>query len=47
MVQFILPEWGYEVISYSLLIVTAALTIWYPNYRRRIRETEAHPVARS
>jgi hypothetical protein len=46
MVQFILPEWGYEVISYSLLIVTAAMTIWYPNHRRRIQETEAHPVAR-
>lgn len=45
MVQFILPEWGYEVISYFLLIATAALTIWYPNHRRRIRETEAHPVA--
>lgn len=41
MAQFIQPARGYEAASYTLLIATAAFTIWYPNHLRRLRETEA------
>ncbi|MGB4335031.1 MAG: hypothetical protein WBJ41_09365 [Chromatiaceae bacterium] len=34
MEHFLLPELGYEVISYALLIGTAAFTTWYPNHVR-------------
>ncbi len=34
MAHFLLPELGYEVISYALLIGTAAFTSWYPNHVR-------------
>lgn len=35
MEHFILPELGYEMISYALLIGTAAFSSWYPGYIRR------------
>ena len=35
MEHFLLPELGYEVISYALLTLgTAAFTTWYPNHVR-------------
>jgi len=33
--RFILPELGYEIISYTLMFVTAAFTSWYPGYIRQ------------
>jgi len=45
MTQFILPQWGYEVTSYFLLIVTAAFTTWYPDHCRRVRQRQAHRLA--
>jgi hypothetical protein len=41
MEHFILSELGYEIISYSLLIGTAAFTSWYPGYVRRRAENIA------
>lgn len=38
MEHFVLPEWGYEIISYTILCGTAAFTSWYPNHIRRKRE---------
>jgi hypothetical protein len=38
MEHFVLPEWGYEVLSYTLLLGTVAFTTWYPNHIRRRRE---------
>ncbi|MFZ2446594.1 MAG: hypothetical protein WAW37_09560 [Syntrophobacteraceae bacterium] len=38
MEHFLLPEWGYEVISYTFLLGTAAFTTWYPDHIRRKRE---------
>jgi hypothetical protein len=38
MEHFILPELGYEIITYSLLIGAVAFTTWYPNYVRHGRE---------
>ncbi len=38
MVHFVLPEVGYEVISYTFLIGTAVFTTWYPGYLRRVRQ---------
>lgn len=35
MESFILPELGYEIISYSLMLGTAAFSSWYPGYIRR------------
>ena len=35
MEHFGLPELGYEIISYTFLIGTAAFTSWYPGYMRR------------
>lgn len=32
MEHFILPELGYELFSYALLIGTMAFSIWYPNH---------------
>ena len=37
LVQFMLPEWGYDVATYSLLIGAAAFTTWYPSHIRRGR----------
>jgi hypothetical protein len=34
MENIILPELGYEIISYTLMIGTAAFTSWYPDYLR-------------
>ncbi len=36
-VQFLLPGWGYEAMSYTLLVGTAAFTTWYPTHVRRMR----------
>lgn len=38
MESYILPEWGYEVVTYAFLVGTAAFTTWYPNHVRRRRE---------
>jgi hypothetical protein len=35
MQHFILPELGFELVSYTLLIGTAAFTSWFPGYVRR------------
>jgi hypothetical protein len=37
MVQFLAPQWGYEVLSYAFLLGTAAFTSWYPDHLRRLR----------
>ncbi len=37
MEHFVLPEVGYEVISYTFLIGTAVFTTWYPGHLRRVR----------
>ncbi len=37
-VHFLLPGWGYEAVSYTLLVGTAAFTTWYPKYLRRARQ---------
>lgn len=36
-VRFLIPEWGYEFLSYSLLVGVAAFSVWYPNRVRRLR----------
>jgi hypothetical protein len=41
MERLLLPELGYEVICYALLIGTAAFTSWYPKRVRGRREREA------
>ena len=41
MTSFLLPAWGYEVASYSLMIATAAFTVLYPAHIRRVRESQA------
>jgi len=35
MEHFMLSELGYEIISYSLMVGTAAFTSWYPGYIRQ------------
>lgn len=35
MENFVLPELGYEIISYVLMFGAAAFTSWYPGYIRR------------
>ena len=37
MERFVLPELGYEVLSYLFLLATAAFTSWYPNHVRSLR----------
>jgi hypothetical protein len=32
-----LPDLGYELVSYALLVATAVFTVWYPAYLRRKR----------
>ncbi len=32
--HFVLPEWGYEIVTYTFLVGAAAFTTWYPNYAR-------------
>jgi hypothetical protein len=40
MEKLILPELGYEIISYFLLITTSVFTSWYPDHvRKKIRNT--------
>lgn len=34
-----LPEYGYELVSYAVLIGTAMFTTWYPGHLRRKRAT--------
>jgi hypothetical protein len=38
MEQYLLPEWGYEVVSYVFLVGAVAFSTWYPNHIRRRRE---------
>ncbi|WP_420135537.1 hypothetical protein [Rhodopseudomonas sp.] len=37
MKQLLLPELGYELISYAVLIGTAIFTVWYPDHLRKMR----------
>jgi len=37
MAGFLIPAWGYETVSYILLVGTAAFTAWYPTHVRRRR----------
>lgn len=37
-VQPIMPGWGYEAISYGLLILAMFMSTWYPRHMRRLRE---------
>lgn len=46
MEHFILPEFGYELISYTFLIGTAAFTSWYPGYARRTAINSPDNVAK-
>jgi hypothetical protein len=41
MEQFALPELGYEILSYVLLIGAALFTNWYPKHVREQKESEA------
>jgi len=43
MVGFLLPELGYEALSYALLVGTAAFTIWYPGHVSRVRAMSPRP----
>jgi hypothetical protein len=43
--HFILPELGYEIITYTLLIGTVAFTKWYPNRARRRHKLEEHGLS--
>jgi hypothetical protein len=43
--RWVLPDLGYEIVSYSLLIATAAFTTWYPKHIRRQREAASPPPA--
>ena len=43
MVHFVLPDLGYDLVSYAFLIGTAAFTTWYPERCRRIREQQQRP----
>lgn len=36
-VHAVLPEWGYELISYTLLISAMFICTWYPGYLKRKR----------
>jgi hypothetical protein len=36
-----LPDWGYEVISYALLLSCAILSTWYPAHLKRQRAGQA------
>jgi hypothetical protein len=38
MVDFLAPEWGYDVLSYTILIATAAFTTLYSNHLGRSRQ---------
>ncbi len=40
MEHFVLPEWGYEVLSYIFMLGSAAFTTWYPNFVRNRQESE-------
>ncbi len=42
MEHFILPESGYEIISYTVMLGTAAFTSWFPSYIRRKDENIIH-----
>ncbi len=42
MAGLLLPPWGFEVLSYSFMVTTAAFTSWYPVYVRRHRGADAH-----
>ncbi len=46
MEHFILPELSYEIISYTLMIGTAAFTSWYPGYIRRTAINSTHNASR-
>jgi hypothetical protein len=37
MERFILPEWGYETVSYAFLLAAAGFSTWYPAWIRRRR----------
>lgn len=37
MMQWCLPDLGYELVSYAILVATALFTIWYPARLRRLR----------
>ena len=35
-----LPDWGYEVISYALLLSCAILSTWYPAHLKQQRAAQ-------
>lgn len=39
MSKFLLNEWEYEMLSYGLLLLTAAFTVWYPKYVDKKRKS--------
>ncbi len=45
--RLVLPEWGYEVVSYSILAATVAFTTWYPKAlrQRRLSAQGGNPAA--
>jgi hypothetical protein len=43
--HLILPEWGYEIITYTLLIGTVVFTKWYPSRARRRHKLEGHGLS--
>jgi hypothetical protein len=36
-----MPGWTYETISYSLMVSAMFISIWYPEYLRRRRNSQA------
>ncbi|MCX5830228.1 MAG: hypothetical protein NTV58_19855 [Deltaproteobacteria bacterium] len=40
-IQPAMPAWGYETITYSLMVSAMFISIWYPEYLRRRRKAQA------
>ncbi|HAJ27095.1 MAG TPA: hypothetical protein DCG53_07605, partial [Syntrophus sp. (in: bacteria)] len=40
-IQPAMPGWTYETISYSLMVSAMFISIWYPEYLRRRRNSQA------
>jgi hypothetical protein len=38
MEHVLLPDWGYETVSYGLLLVAVLASVWYPKHVRRQRQ---------
>jgi hypothetical protein len=41
MAGFVLPQGGFEILSYGFMVGTAAFTSWYPAHVRRLRGADS------